>query len=366
LNPQVRATAEHQLISKEAKLLAKNKFKMENAHQDIDDEFTHTQLSTSYLDEELIEDGAEARHAGVMGSPSSDGLGSHLDHLGVGSLHYVSDSDMEHRSVSTEPLVDRQRRPLTTVKEEELLDWAKNLHDPCYILLLTNLMVVLVVFILPVICDSGRTPEQQCFANPFSFLIYSHAIYWFAHLMGDQYLKQKHRVGRLCGYLEFYVQTKNLRRTPFYVISFFNAILLIVETALEDYCESVGGCESKETKIEVLRGFITLECMSVSFMWTKYIVLCKKFKKTRRVPDLWRPDFRAEVLNLRTPTPNSGDQSVEVFPPHNPRNEYDLLEIQTELLNYLVPAIDKLNENRLQQILEGTISPYQRDDTPHS
>ena len=86
--------------------------------------------------------------------------------------------------------------------------------------------MVLMVFILPVICgvdednegQSGKTPSM-CGIDPFSILIYSHTFYWGCHLTADQYLKYHHRQARLLGYLEFYINTKNLRRSPFYMIS---------------------------------------------------------------------------------------------------------------------------------------------------
>merc|ERR1712051_987137 len=97
-----------------------------------------------------------------------------------------------------------------------------------YFLIITNIVMVLMVFILPVICgddDSKGHADQDenlslCKIATFSILIYCHTVYWFFHLIVDQYLKHHHRKGRLLGYLEFYIQTKNLRRSPFYLTSF--------------------------------------------------------------------------------------------------------------------------------------------------
>ena len=90
-----------------------------------------------------------------------------------------------------------------------------------YFLLLTNLFMILMVFVLPVICEVKNQDGtgNRCAVEPFSILIYCHAFYWVCHLVVDQYLKFHHRNGRLLGYLEFYIQTKNLRRSPFYIIS---------------------------------------------------------------------------------------------------------------------------------------------------
>lgn len=225
-----------------------------------------------------------------------------------------------------------------------------------YFLLFTNLVMILMVFILPVICESHKPKPgepPQCVVDPFSMLIYTHTLYWFSHLIIDQYLKYHHRRGRLRGYLEFYIQTKNLRRTPFYIISFGNAILLVTVTAVHDICDhsSDASCEDKETKIELLRGLITLQCMGVAFMWVKYIMAVKKFKKDNRPPDLYRSEFRQQVLGI--PSLGSLNTSYEqgmrtpVYPPVESRDETDLLNIQSELLVYLCPVIGQENDDRL-------------------
>ena len=156
------------------------------------------------------------------------------------------------------------------------------------------------------------------------------------------------------GYIEFYVKTKNLRRTPFYIISTFNAILLVVAVALEDYCDNNledPGCQAKETKVEVLRGLIAIECLSVGFMWLVYSMDTKKFMKAMLEPDMWREDFRNKVFNMQprdastrmasTPgTSNGANPSVDppVYPVRPPSQEY-IMELQAELLVLLCPAI---------------------------
>ena len=142
------------------------------------------------------------------------------------------------------------------------------------------------------------------------------------------------------------MKAKDLRRTPFYIISFGNAILLITTTVLVDYCDHFRdkdpSCEDKETKIEILRGLVILECMAVAFMWVKYIMAVKKFKKDNNPPDLYRPEFREQVLGLRSSGCLSRQSELEapaVYRPPESREEIDILEKQTELLLYLCPAI---------------------------
>lgn len=268
-------------------------------------------------------------------------------------------SDIEHVTASQDNLAPSSQRTKKLRKSDCSSDWCTT--PPVYFLLCANLFMILMLFILPVICNShNQKPDQRsnCVIDPFSLLIYSHTLYWFCHLVVDQYLKYHHRRGRLRGYVEFYIQTKNIRRTPFYIISFGNAILLIAVTALHDYCDNNAdaSCEDKETKVEVLRGLITIQCMAVSFMWVKYIMAVKKFKKEAKPPDLYREDFREQILGMRSGQGEANGQTstngrdVAVFPPPEPRTNLDILQIQTELLVYLCPDIGK-EPDYLRQIM---------------
>jgi len=221
-----------------------------------------------------------------------------------------------------------------------------------FFLILTNFFVVVMVFTLPVICgidedNEGQSGKQQnhCGVDPFSILIYSHSFYWVCHLIGDQYLKYHHRRARLLGYLEFYIKTKNLRRSPFYLISGGNAIILITATVLNDTCYQVANCP-KWVNIELLRAIICLECMTVAFMWTKYIVAVKKFVKDNKRPDIYREEFRRRVLNKGIDISGTSDQLND----SESRDEIDVMELQSELLVCLCPKITE-EPDLLRQIL---------------
>jgi len=233
-----------------------------------------------------------------------------------------------------------------------------------YFLIITNIVMVLMVFILPVICgddDSKGHADQDdnlslCKIATFSILIYCHTVYWFFHLIVDQYLKHHHRKGRLLGYLEFYIQTKNLRRSPFYITSAGNAILLLSSTILNDSCDFDKEC-AKHYEIELLRALICVEGLTVMFMWTKYIVAVRKFKKDNKKPDVYREDFRRKVLNKPREIagdPNcSGDASTSTLLPTESRDEIDVAELQSELLVLLCPTLGKESDEVRRQSLLG-------------
>jgi len=236
-------------------------------------------------------------------------------------------------------------------------------------LMVLNVVMLCMVFLLPVICNrKGKTPEQVCYLEPFSWMLYAHTIYWAFHLIGDQLLRREHKEHRLKGYIEFYIKTRNLRRTPFYIVSFGNAVLLVTAVALEDYCDNNSedhSCDYKETKVETLRGLITIQCMTIMFMWGKYLMDVRTFNQKKYVPDLWRPDFVNRVIKLRprdsstrmenrdtlSPTPGPSQEpdivvELEVYPPPREMTKDQIIEQQSELLVLLVPRIGQFIDNR--------------------
>ena len=88
----------------------------------------------------------------------------------------VADVNNERNS-STENLIMCPR------KEARKTDSSSNWRTlpPVYFLVFTNFLMVLMVFILPVICNSGsesdkesKKPAKRCAIEPFSALIYRH------------------------------------------------------------------------------------------------------------------------------------------------------------------------------------------------
>ena len=153
--------------------------------------------------------------------------------------------------------------------------------------------------------------------------------------------------------VQFYIWTKNLRRAPFYIVSFGNAILLVTVTAIHDN-EDRSGHESRGggPKVEALRGLITLECMIIAFMWLKYVMVVKKFKKDKSPPDLHRPEFREKILNYRNNQASitTSNGCVVRIPEAENHVSVDVLELQSELLVYLCPELGQ-EQDRLRQIV---------------
>lgn len=88
---------------------------------------------------------------------------------------------------------------------------------------------------------------------------------------------------------------KNIRRTPFYLVSIGNAVLLITVTALNDYCDQ-NHCQDKFTKVDYLRGLITLESLIICCLWVNYIINVREFHAEKAVPDVMRDEARRRLM----------------------------------------------------------------------
>ena len=100
----------------------------------------------------------------------------------------------------------------------------------------------------------------------------------------------------LKGYLDFYIRTKNIRRAPFYILSVGNAVLMIVVMILHDLCDTGKGCSHTFTKVDYLRGLITLESMVVVCLVVSYIYILSEHNKKALLPDVLREEFTSAVL----------------------------------------------------------------------
>ena len=131
----------------------------------------------------------------------------------------------------------------------------------------------------------GSNPYLNCHVDSFSLLVYVHSFYWAAHLCLDPYLKKKHKDNRIAGYLDFYLNTKNIRRAPFYLVSVGNFMLLMVMTILNNYCDNADNCTDRFMKVDWLRGLITVECMTIMSLFSYYIIKMRQFNRLRMPPD---------------------------------------------------------------------------------
>jgi len=165
--------------------------------------------------------------------------------------------------------------------------------------------------------ESEDNNKDLCPVQPFSLLIYCHAAYWLLHLIIDPYLKRQHKSNRMQGYLLFYLDTKNIRRAPFYAVSVGNFLLLVVDVILNDYCHAYpGSCApgSRFNKVDWLRGLITVESMAIMSLFGFYIRKVMLFNKMKAKPDVMRPEIMHGLgisLVLKFPEMNERETTEE-------------------------------------------------------
>jgi hypothetical protein len=145
------------------------------------------------------------------------------------------------------------------------------------------------VFLLPALYDQGAADHSGL--GSFSLLIYTHSGHWAAFLAIDQFLLLHHHRSRQQGYLDFYVRTKNIRRAPFYILSVGNAALMLVVVILHDLCDTDSSCRNATTKVDYLRGLITLESLIIICLVVSYIHTLRLHHNSRLPPDVLRQEL---------------------------------------------------------------------------
>ena len=71
---------------------------------------------------------------------------------------------------------------------------------------------------------------------------------------------------------------------------------MIVVMILHDLCDSGKGCSHTFTKVDYLRGLITLESMVVVCLVVSYIYILSEHNKKALLPDVLREEFTSAVL----------------------------------------------------------------------
>ena len=89
---------------------------------------------------------------------------------------------------------------------------------------------------------------------------------------------------------------------------------MIVVMILHDLCDSGKGCSHTFTKVDYLRGLITLESMVVVCLVVSYIYILSEHNKKALLPDVLREEFTSAVTPRNDIVGSQGpDQLSEVM-----------------------------------------------------
>ncbi|KAF5303618.1 hypothetical protein FQA39_LY09865 [Lamprigera yunnana] len=127
-------------------------------------------------------------------------------------------------------------------------------------------------------------------------LLYSHVAFWFLTLIVDQIARVKHYNLRMNGYLEFYRKTQTHHQLPFYIVSMWTAVVLLLQTLMQqfyiDFRErcTKGGLLSPISYMCII---LSVEFCVILAVSVNYIVLVHKFNKLKPPPDVQKEEWNA-------------------------------------------------------------------------
>ncbi|KAJ9576845.1 hypothetical protein L9F63_006619 [Diploptera punctata] len=202
-------------------------------------------------------------------------------------------------------------------------------------LLISSASVLLVAVVLAI-----AWPDELDKCGPFFIILYIHAAFWCFTLIVDNHIKNKHHHLRINGYLEFYRQVRDHSRIPFYVVSFWNAVLLILSTVYhqiyEDFkqqCMAMG-FNKPVYPLCVVIGSETIILICVIGMYIRKVL---EFNRSRPPPDVLREEW---MISFIQDSYSGGEIGYRDPGDHI----HDLLEKQADLIRYLVDRNSKLSE----------------------
>ncbi|XP_002741424.1 transmembrane protein 192-like [Saccoglossus kowalevskii] len=168
----------------------------------------------------------------------------------------------------------------------------------------------------------GPSHHYMC---SFSLLVYIHAALWLVIALIERYLRYHHYMSRRNGYLEFYRQTKNIRRIPFVVVSVGNTlILLLVMLVFDLRLEDTDGPLYPVHYLEIL---ITMEALFALPCIVVYILKTMKFNSVKALADVEQDDLMSGFLQSQMQSTDIGFKDGDHLD--------DILEKQADMIRYL-------------------------------
>lgn len=162
---------------------------------------------------------------------------------------------------------------------------------------------------------------------PFSFLVLLHVGLWVVIFISDRTLQYLHHQSQARGYLEFFRETKELRRFPHYVLSTGNAVLLVIFAVIgHDNNKSNRGNLALYNILQIIFSIEFVLCVP-GILW--YLVKVLRFNRKKPLPDAEDIDYVNSYINHGV----SGSVSVTGYRDNDYLDE--VLEKQADMIRYL-------------------------------
>ncbi|XP_003707381.2 transmembrane protein 192 [Megachile rotundata] len=193
-------------------------------------------------------------------------------------------------------------------------------------------------------------PEEKNKCDTYFIYLYLHCAYWLIIMLTDHFLRVKHEVLHIYGYLDFYLSTYRHIRAPLFIASLWTTCYLLLAVILhhthkinyEEYCRA----SEWFTPINYIVVLTTLELAIIIPIYISYIRKVAKFNRLHPPPDVTREEW----LSSFTQETYSGSSEVCLHPEKS--NVEELLEKQAELIRYLRSHNDILSR-RMMLLVSG-------------
>ncbi|XP_015440068.1 PREDICTED: transmembrane protein 192 [Dufourea novaeangliae] len=238
-------------------------------------------------------------------------------------------------------------QPVLTSQEEEYfqkLDTIPFVSVP--LILGVSLEIIGIVFV-------SVWPDEQNKCDTYFIYLYLHCLYWLIIMVVDHFVKAKHHVLRIYGYLEFYQSTYQQIRAPHFIASLWITCYLLLAVILhhthkinyEQYCRA----SEWFTPLNYIVFLTSLELMIIVPVYVNYIKRVMRFNQLRPPPDVTREEW------LSSFTQNTYAGSGEVGYHRGGTNLEELLEKQADLIRYLRDHNVKLSIRMMMLATQRTL-----------
>ncbi|KAL4229277.1 hypothetical protein ACF0H5_012317 [Mactra antiquata] len=178
-------------------------------------------------------------------------------------------------------------------------------------------------FILPAYCNNDK-----CGSLAIPLTLYIVGGVWFIQLIIDRFYRHEHYKNRLCGYLNFYRQTRNIRRLPLTVSSAAIACLLIVTQILFEKCNVPETAKCGSIPVHgYIQIIVSISCAIQIILLTIYSVRTINFNRSGASPDVNQEEMVTSFLQTNSSAGDIGFRDGGLMD--------QVLERQADMIRYL-------------------------------
>lgn len=184
-------------------------------------------------------------------------------------------------------------------------------------------------------------PDETSKCQEFFIIVYIHVALWFFTLILDQVVRMRHYKLRMNGYLDFYKKTQLHHRLPLYVVSLWNAAILLIQTVMQHYYPDDFAERCLKNGVLSPRGYIcaliTIEMCVLLGVNVNYLYKIRRFNKQKPPPDVQREEWNACSSTNSFAQGEIGYRNVG-------DKAYDFIEKQADLIRHLKDHNARLGE----------------------